>query len=219
MMGSLIGLVLLAAVYLIPTWIGLARGVSGVGALALVNALLGWTVLGWACCLYMACVAGDQPGAAAGPMGRTSATGPTREAAAMKAWVHVDDGLVRGAILADQPRGWVAEQLGEWVLEGIAPKLYDFGEEPIIVGAPLPIKRQQELALNQEVATSGAEEMLASMAAFEAATFVQASTPTTYSGLGASGCFGRPDHHGTSPSTSRSRHERRDGYWHHPRWH
>ena len=60
-MGSVVGLVLIACVYLVPTWIGLARRVSGVGVLALVNVFLGWSVLGWACCLYMACVAGDHP--------------------------------------------------------------------------------------------------------------------------------------------------------------
>ena len=65
----------------------------------------------------------------------------------MKAWVHLEAGIVRGALLADQPREWLREQLGEWVLDGITPILHDFGDEQIVINASLPVKRQTELGL------------------------------------------------------------------------
>jgi len=43
-----------AALYLLPVLIGVARRVPDIGALATVNILLGWTLLGWAAALAMA---------------------------------------------------------------------------------------------------------------------------------------------------------------------
>ena len=43
-----------AALYLLPVLIGLARRVPDIGALATVNILLGWTLIGWAAALAMA---------------------------------------------------------------------------------------------------------------------------------------------------------------------
>jgi hypothetical protein len=43
-----------AALYLLPVLIGVARRVPDIGALAAVNILLGWTLIGWAAALAMA---------------------------------------------------------------------------------------------------------------------------------------------------------------------
>jgi Superinfection immunity protein len=42
------------ALYLLPLLIGLARRVPGIGSVAAVNVLLGWTLAGWAAALAMA---------------------------------------------------------------------------------------------------------------------------------------------------------------------
>jgi hypothetical protein len=42
------------ALYLLPLLIGLARRIPDLGPLAVVNVLLGWTLLGWAAALAMA---------------------------------------------------------------------------------------------------------------------------------------------------------------------
>jgi len=60
----------------------------------------------------------------------------------MKAWVHVEDGILRGVMLTIVPRDELACELGEWVLMGVVPALHDFGDEPITVGKPLPVIRQ-----------------------------------------------------------------------------
>lgn len=43
-----------AALYLLPTLIGLARRLPDIGSLAVINILLGWTLFGWAAALAMA---------------------------------------------------------------------------------------------------------------------------------------------------------------------
>ncbi len=43
-----------AAVYLLPTLIGLARHVPHIGSIVAINILLGWTLAGWAVALAMA---------------------------------------------------------------------------------------------------------------------------------------------------------------------
>jgi hypothetical protein len=65
----------------------------------------------------------------------------------MKCWIHLDQGIVRGAALPTIPHEALATILGEWVLEGVTPILYDFQDEPIIVNAPLPEQRQPCLPL------------------------------------------------------------------------
>jgi hypothetical protein len=42
------------ALYFLPTMIGLGRDVTNPGMLALVNFLMGWTVLGWCICIIWA---------------------------------------------------------------------------------------------------------------------------------------------------------------------
>lgn len=58
----------------------------------------------------------------------------------MKLWVHLEDGIVRGLMVADGriPRDDLARGLGEWVLEGVTPILHDFGDGSAKVGVPLP---------------------------------------------------------------------------------
>jgi hypothetical protein len=53
-MSTLIGILILIAIYLIPTWIAWARH-HQVGMVAVPNILLGWTVIGWAVALAIAC--------------------------------------------------------------------------------------------------------------------------------------------------------------------
>jgi hypothetical protein len=43
-----------AALYLLPLLIGWIRRVPGIGPVAVINVLLGWTLLGWAAALAMA---------------------------------------------------------------------------------------------------------------------------------------------------------------------
>ena len=43
-----------AALYLLPVLIGRIRRVPGIGSVAVINVLLGWTLLGWAAALAMA---------------------------------------------------------------------------------------------------------------------------------------------------------------------
>lgn len=58
----------------------------------------------------------------------------------MKLWVHLKDGIVRGLMMAE---GYLdhdehARYLGEWVLEGITPLLYEFGSGPAKINVSLP---------------------------------------------------------------------------------
>ncbi len=49
------GLVLLSgALYLLPVLIGSIRGVPDLGSVAVINVLLGWTLIGWAAALALA---------------------------------------------------------------------------------------------------------------------------------------------------------------------
>lgn len=53
-MDWIFGLIIFMALYLIPTWIAWARH-HNVGGVAIVNVLLGWSVIGWVIALVMAC--------------------------------------------------------------------------------------------------------------------------------------------------------------------
>ena len=52
---------LLIAGYFLPTWIGAARNVSGLGILFVLNLALGWMWPAWAIMLFMACAADRRP--------------------------------------------------------------------------------------------------------------------------------------------------------------
>jgi hypothetical protein len=57
-MGAFAGLVLLAAIgcaYFLPSFVASQRKVPNVGSVMVINALLGWTVVGWVVALAMAC--------------------------------------------------------------------------------------------------------------------------------------------------------------------
>ncbi|MBV6635499.1 MAG: superinfection immunity protein [Mameliella sp.] len=47
-------LTILIAVYMLPTFVGAARGARNMGAIVVINLLLGWTLLGWVVALAMA---------------------------------------------------------------------------------------------------------------------------------------------------------------------
>jgi hypothetical protein len=47
-------IIVIAAVYLAPTIIAVARNVPNTGSVAVINIALGWTVLGWVAALAMA---------------------------------------------------------------------------------------------------------------------------------------------------------------------
>ena len=49
-----LAIVALAAVYLLPTLVALARGIPGVAAIAVINILLGWSFIGWVIALALA---------------------------------------------------------------------------------------------------------------------------------------------------------------------
>lgn len=51
---SLVVLILVMFGYFLPTAIAASRGRDGVGLIALLNALLGWTILGWFVLLVVA---------------------------------------------------------------------------------------------------------------------------------------------------------------------
>lgn len=55
----------------------------------------------------------------------------------MKVWLHIENGVVVGAMSALVPRDELARELGEWVLMGVTPVLYE-GDEPVRVNAPPP---------------------------------------------------------------------------------
>lgn len=60
-MIELLVLLWLFVLYLLPTIIGAARHAPDVGAVAVVNVLLGWTVLGWIVALALACRTRREP--------------------------------------------------------------------------------------------------------------------------------------------------------------
>ena len=51
-----VALLVWAALYFLPTLLARLRGVQGLAAVAVVNLLLGWTVIGWFAALVMALV-------------------------------------------------------------------------------------------------------------------------------------------------------------------
>lgn len=53
-MGALILLAILVSIYFLPTIIGHQRKVSNLGSIAVINALLGLTLIGWVVALAMA---------------------------------------------------------------------------------------------------------------------------------------------------------------------
>lgn len=59
--GALIGFVFLAGLYLLPTLIGWGRGVHDLGMVAVLNILLGWTLVGWVVALALALRTPRQP--------------------------------------------------------------------------------------------------------------------------------------------------------------
>ena len=63
-----------AALYLLPVLIGWIRRVPDLGSVAVINVLLGWTLIGWAAALAMA-LRSARPHAAAGA-GRAELPGP-----------------------------------------------------------------------------------------------------------------------------------------------
>jgi Superinfection immunity protein len=71
--SSLLSLMVLAIVavsvtlYLFPVLIGRARRVPDIGAIAVIDILLGWTVIGWVIALAMAMRSPAPRGPAAGP--------------------------------------------------------------------------------------------------------------------------------------------------------
>jgi hypothetical protein len=52
LVGVIVGIIVLA-VYLLPTWIALARKHHWIVRILLVNVLLGWTIIGWVVALHM----------------------------------------------------------------------------------------------------------------------------------------------------------------------
>lgn len=71
----------------------------------------------------------------------------------MKAWVHLEDGIVKGAMLETVDRAELARELGEWVLDGVTPILHDFGDEPLRINMPLPLPRQGLLPLEGDASS------------------------------------------------------------------
>jgi hypothetical protein len=52
--GTLLGLLVLAALYFLPTIVAASRKVPNQGSVLVVNLFLGWTLLGWVIALAMA---------------------------------------------------------------------------------------------------------------------------------------------------------------------
>jgi Superinfection immunity protein len=53
-----------AALYLLPVLVGQARRISGIGPVATINVLLGWTLIGWVAALALALRSPQLPGPA-----------------------------------------------------------------------------------------------------------------------------------------------------------
>jgi hypothetical protein len=58
-MSGLIVILISLAIYLVPTWVAWRRH-HQLGMVAVLNILLGWTIIGWAVALAIAC--GDRGG-------------------------------------------------------------------------------------------------------------------------------------------------------------
>ena len=61
LLGGLLVLLVLGALYLIPTLIALIRKHHQIGAVAVINVLLGWTFIGWVVALAMSLSAKRSP--------------------------------------------------------------------------------------------------------------------------------------------------------------
>jgi Superinfection immunity protein len=59
--GALVLVIVLLGIYLIPLIVALIRSVPNTGSVAVINILLGWTLVGWAVALAMACRSHPQP--------------------------------------------------------------------------------------------------------------------------------------------------------------
>lgn len=57
---GLIGLAIILAIYLLPSWIASDRKTKNQNGILVLNILTGWTGIGWLVCLIMAC--GSNPG-------------------------------------------------------------------------------------------------------------------------------------------------------------
>ena len=53
-MDSLVVLFLVVAIYFLPTIVGVSRNVPNSGSVFVINAFLGWTLIGWVVALAMA---------------------------------------------------------------------------------------------------------------------------------------------------------------------
>lgn len=62
--GVTVGIMLFIA-YWVPSIVAASRRVRNTGSVIVINLLLGWTVIGWAVALAMACRSADRPQAAA----------------------------------------------------------------------------------------------------------------------------------------------------------
>ncbi len=49
------GIIVLIGLYFLPTIVAVVRKVTNQGSVAVINCLLGWTLVGWAVALAMAC--------------------------------------------------------------------------------------------------------------------------------------------------------------------
>jgi hypothetical protein len=105
------GLVVLSgALYLLPVLIGSIRRVPGLGSVAVVNVLLGWTLIGWVAALALA-LRPARPHAAAGavarnfpaPPGPGQMPGPGRAGAGLVAPVR--QGVPPPLVLSPRPDG------------------------------------------------------------------------------------------------------------------
>jgi multisubunit Na+/H+ antiporter MnhG subunit len=53
--GSLFAFIAIVGLYFLPTIVAVSRKVTNQGSVAVINAFLGWTMIGWVIALAMAC--------------------------------------------------------------------------------------------------------------------------------------------------------------------
>jgi hypothetical protein len=53
--SSVPGIILVVALYFVPTIVAVVRKVTNQGSVAVINLFLGWTIIGWIVSLAMAC--------------------------------------------------------------------------------------------------------------------------------------------------------------------
>ena len=56
------GIILILALYFVPTIIAASRHLPNIGSVAVINVFLGWTFVGWIVALAMACGSGEPRG-------------------------------------------------------------------------------------------------------------------------------------------------------------